>query len=410
MRARPSKTSRAQEEQDGFRERPEQSERFFRDGRSGQWRDVLSAQQVARIVRDHAEQMGRFGYLPAASASTRMLVEQGADTCSLRSTSSPACRDPVPRCSAPSCGRIPRCHAGMTSPVGSLVTALLRQMSQDNETAVFIDDTQRDAVLDAVFDAYYRQVPASTVVFDTNRLWCTKLPLLSTLFPRARVIACVRHVPWILDSIERLVRRNRFEPSKIFNFEPGGTVYSRIEGLGSGTGMVGFAWNALREAFYGEEADRMLLLTYETLTSDPSRALMAIYDFIGEPPFAHDFENVEFDAAEFDRRLGTPGLHAVGRRVTASEPPHLITPRISSTNMSATPFGVIPSATRTAFVWCRSVRDLSSLNLPLFAPANRGHSPVTSGCHDFVVAPAGASHDHPLHGAAQVSSAQWRTS
>ena len=60
---------RAQEEQDGFRERPEQSERFFRDGRSGQWRDVLSAQQVARIVRDHAEQMGRFGYLPAASAS-----------------------------------------------------------------------------------------------------------------------------------------------------------------------------------------------------------------------------------------------------------------------------------------------------------------------------------------------------
>jgi sulfotransferase len=53
------------------------------------------------------------------------------------------------------------------------------------------------------------------------------------------------------------------------------------------------------------------------------------YDFIGEQPFPHDFENVEFDAIEFDRRLGTPGLHAVGRRVHRQErrsilPPDLI--------------------------------------------------------------------------------------
>jgi sulfotransferase len=46
-------------------------------------------------------------------------------------------------------------------------------------------------------------------------------------------------------------------------------------------------------------------------------------------PFAHDFENVEFDAAEFDRRMGTPGLHHVGRRVRFVErrsvlPPDLV--------------------------------------------------------------------------------------
>jgi len=40
-----------------------------------------------------------------------------------------------------------------------------------------------------------------------------------------------------------------------------------------------------------------------------------VYNFIGEPTFARDFENVEFDAAEFDRRLGTPGLHAINRQV-----------------------------------------------------------------------------------------------
>jgi sulfotransferase len=211
----------------------------------------------------------------------------------------------------------PRYHAGMTSPVGGLVTALLRQMSQDNETSVFIDDVQRHAVLDAVFDAYYRSVPAHKVVFDTNRIWCSKLPLLGTLFSRARVVACVRHVPWIIDSIERLVRRNRLEPSKIFNFDAGGTVYSRVEGLGSGAGMVGFAWNALREAFYGEEADKLMLLTYETLTAEPRHAMDAVYDFLDEPRFDHDFEHLRYDAHEFDARLGMPGLHDVGQVVRA---------------------------------------------------------------------------------------------
>jgi sulfotransferase len=122
-----------------------------------------------------------------------------------------------------------------------------------------------------------------------------------------------------LDSIERLIRHNKFQPSGIFNFEPGGTVYSRIEGLTGTNGMVGYAWNAVREAFCGEDSGRLLALTYETLTRDPSRAIAEIYDFIGEPPYPHDFNNIEFDASEFDRRLGTPGLHTVGRSVTRTE-------------------------------------------------------------------------------------------
>ncbi len=220
----------------------------------------------------------------------------------------------------------PHFHAGMTSPVGSLFSALLRQMSQENETAVFIDDERRHAVLTAVFDAYYHREQATRLVFDTNRLWCAKLDALVRLFPSAKVICCVRHVPWIIDSIERLVRRNALEPSRIFNFDPGGTVYSRVEGLGSGTGMVGYAWNALREAFFGEHADRLLLVTYETLTADPETALAAIYDFIGEPLFRHDFDNVQFDAEEFDVRLGAPGLHRVDPAVRAVERETILPP------------------------------------------------------------------------------------
>src|SRR5262249_22989849 len=55
---------REQEEKDGLRERPEKAERFFREGRTGQRKDVLTPQQVQRIVNANGEQMQRFGYLP----------------------------------------------------------------------------------------------------------------------------------------------------------------------------------------------------------------------------------------------------------------------------------------------------------------------------------------------------------
>ena len=46
----------------------------------------------------------------------------------------------------------PRFHAGMTGPVGSLVDAMLRSMSMNNETAIFISDAQRRAILGLVND------------------------------------------------------------------------------------------------------------------------------------------------------------------------------------------------------------------------------------------------------------------
>ena len=77
------------------------------------------------------------------------------------------------------------------------------------------------------------------LVFDTNRLWCAKLPALTRLFPDAKVICCVRDVNWIMDSIECLFRRNAFEPSGMFGYESGGTVFSRIGSVASSDGLVG---------------------------------------------------------------------------------------------------------------------------------------------------------------------------
>lgn len=55
---------KAQEEEAGFKERPETTERFFRAGRADQWREVLTKAQIDAIVGPNREQMARFGYLP----------------------------------------------------------------------------------------------------------------------------------------------------------------------------------------------------------------------------------------------------------------------------------------------------------------------------------------------------------
>ncbi|MGH7023793.1 MAG: sulfotransferase domain-containing protein [Caulobacteraceae bacterium] len=54
---------KAQEDARGFREKPESSERFFREGKAGGWRKRLSRRQIRQIVRDHRAEMARFGYL-----------------------------------------------------------------------------------------------------------------------------------------------------------------------------------------------------------------------------------------------------------------------------------------------------------------------------------------------------------
>jgi sulfotransferase len=219
----------------------------------------------------------------------------------------------------------PRFAAGMSGPLAGLFGALLSEMSARNEYSVFIDDAKRERILHGLFDNYYADSTAE-VVFDTNRAWCAWMPAIERLFPEAKVIACVRELPWVVDSIERLVQRNVFSPSSIFNYSAGGTVYTRANGVVAADGMVGAPYDALKQACHGAQRDRLLLVQYETLTTDPAKTMHAIYDFLGEPVFEHDFEHVDYDVTEFDNRAGTPGLHTVRSLVKADSRVSLLPP------------------------------------------------------------------------------------
>jgi sulfotransferase len=220
----------------------------------------------------------------------------------------------------------PRFHAGMTSPVGSLCSAVLGQVSAGSEFAPVVGRDKRRALLRGLFDTYYADVDRD-IVFDTNRSWCAKMPLVHDLFPQAKVIACVRNVAWIMDSFERMYRANPYEHTRLFGAAGArGTVYSRLEGLAQHDQTVGHAWSALRDAFYGEHASSLLVVDYELLARAPAKVMRLVYEFLGEPHFEHDFDNVEYDAEEFDAQLGAPGLHKVKSQVKFSPRPTIIPP------------------------------------------------------------------------------------
>lgn len=222
----------------------------------------------------------------------------------------------------------PRFHASMSSGLASLLHANLNVMSTGSEASAVMAESKRPKILRAICDAYYPQDEYPEVIFDTNRVWCSKMPLIQDLYPDAKVIACVRDVAWVMDSIERLYRKNPFENTLLFgNDERRATVYSRVEALANKNRLVGHPWAALKEAFYGEQAQNMLVVDYDLLAKAPEKVLRLIYQFIDEPWFeGHDFDNVHFEADDFDRILGVKGLHTVRSKVEFKTRPTVLPP------------------------------------------------------------------------------------
>jgi sulfotransferase len=211
----------------------------------------------------------------------------------------------------------PRFHAAMSSPVAALMQGCLEQTGASSEFYSFFDTERRKTICRALFDSYYYDKKEHEVLFDTNRHWTARLHQLVELFDDDfKVICCVRNPAWIMDSFERIYRKNPFDYSRMFTPATRLTVYTRCETMMSAGGTVGSAWTALKEAYYGEFSENLLLIDYDLLTQYPQRTITLLYQFLGEPAFEHDFDNVEYEVGEFDQALGVKDLHTVKRKVT----------------------------------------------------------------------------------------------
>ena len=205
----------------------------------------------------------------------------------------------------------PSLHASYSSPVAALLQTMIFAMGAQSEHSPLLNTTIRNDVLKGVFHGYYRSVAErKPIIIDTNRVWCAKSDLLQCLFPGTRIIACVRDIGDIVESVERLIRASPQLHSRMFTNEEVANVYTRVEALMKPSGLVGIAESATREAAYSSNSQSLLILEYDFLVTRPKEAIDGIYAFLGMNHFTHDFTNVSsIDHLEYDTQIGIPALH-----------------------------------------------------------------------------------------------------
>jgi sulfotransferase len=206
--------------------------------------------------------------------------------------------------------------------MATLTRGIITAVHSSPGFAAEVDDERMKDTLRHLYEGYYNKIDKE-VIFNTNRTWGTSTHILKGLYPDAKFIFCVRDIKWVLDSFEQAYRRAPFKQSEMLG-ENTKSVYDRCDTLMHPEGVVGCGYVSLKQAITGNEKNSVMLIEYDQLCANPEGMLRALYNFIGEDYFQHDFNNVAATWDEYDRDVGIP-LHQVHKKVEL-KPRELIIP------------------------------------------------------------------------------------
>jgi len=223
----------------------------------------------------------------------------------------------------------PKFQASISGPLARFSRAIIDQSSAMSGYRHQCPLKKREKIIKGMFDNYYDD-PEKEVFFDTNRGWGLLLPLLKQLYPSTKILMCVRDINWVLDSFEQLYRKNPLDKNLMIPDEYATNVYSRCDYLMGESSTVGFAYLALKQAITSNEKNMIMLIEYEQLCKNPEGMMKAIYNFIDQPQFEHDFNDVESSYDEFDNDVNVKGLHTTRKKVEWIEREMILPPDIQN--------------------------------------------------------------------------------
>lgn len=200
----------------------------------------------------------------------------------------------------------PNFHATSTSSLLELIIQL-----RDNWTSLESHKNNPEgqdklAVIKAVIENYHKT--NKPIIFDKNRGWTNHIEFLQKILgeENVKIICCVRNLEDIISSFEKLFRKNRAdgEIHGEFKIPKMKTLQGRAEIWTSDEGVIGRPYINLKDAFDRGLESRLVLLPYEYFTRNTEESMKALYDFIDEPYFKHNFENIEQKIFEDDLGYG----------------------------------------------------------------------------------------------------------
>jgi len=217
----------------------------------------------------------------------------------------------------------PEFYADISSPLKFLMDSTINVMTV-SESNNLIDEDKRRHILKSIFDAFYDDVKPNTV-FDTHRGWTAQTSLLKDLYPQTKIICCVRDLPWILDSFERIYAKNSLYTLTSIDEDARHTVSTRCHSLMDvhKHGLIIKPYLFLEEGLL-LNPDMIMLVEYESLCKNPESVMREIYGFINKPYFNHDFKNVDYENEVFDKAVNLKRLHTVRKEITWQERPSIL--------------------------------------------------------------------------------------
>lgn len=227
----------------------------------------------------------------------------------------------------------PRFHVTSTSGIVSVMIACRNQWEGTPEFKAWketpeIKDQIRLNVLKGMLTGYFEHVE-EPVVFDKSRGWCSYIEMLEKMGFQPKILAPVRDFRDVLASFEKLYRRNkgiRPVPGEQQNYADFQHLEGRCRVWAHGTSPLGMAWNRLKDAFDRGKGKFIHCVEYEKLTAAPKQTMRALYDFLDEEFYDHDFQNVEQVTQEDDVWHGYDDLHTIRPKVEPLEAqyPHIL--------------------------------------------------------------------------------------
>jgi sulfotransferase len=212
----------------------------------------------------------------------------------------------------------PRFNASITDSLISYVRSIIINTDAGSGIKSLCPEDKQRIMMRGLVENYYYD--GNDVCFNTNRAWAAYTPLVRDLFPESKMVLCIREVPWILDSFEQLHAKTPYDLKAIYGNQDLPTVYQRTNSLiDMNLGLnplVGLSLQNTKQALFSNEKDMLCVIEYNALTKNPLGTIKKLYEFLDEPWFEHDFNDVEASYDEYDRALNMHGLHKVRKTVS----------------------------------------------------------------------------------------------
>lgn len=212
----------------------------------------------------------------------------------------------------------PRFEATATSGILDAIFIIRHAWDQIVEFKTAPNESAKVNVMRAMLHGYFADSDRP-VAFDKGRGWLAHLELAERLLGRnAKVLVPVRDLRDILASFEKLWRA----ASAVGQIQQEHDHYGDFQSIEGRSALwlrqdqpVGLTYARIKDAIHRGFRDRLHFVHYERLTSNPRETLDAIYDFLEEPRFAHDFDHVEQLTREDDAIYRMPDLHVIRAKV-----------------------------------------------------------------------------------------------